>query len=123
PPPRRGVVWGSVGLGIVAQLAVLPLALWRFSRLSTLGPIANLGVVPLAGLATILGLLAVTVAFFTDAGGAVFLDALWPLLLAMRALVTLAARVPGALVHLPAPHWTAITAYGLGLVLALGSWR
>src|SRR5207245_1209468 len=93
------------------------------NRLSTIGPIANLGVVPLAGLATILGLLAVTVAFFTDAGGAVFLDALWPLLLAMRALVTLAARVPGALVHLPAPHWTAITAYGLGLVLALGWWR
>src|SRR5439155_1459967 len=90
--------------------AVLPIALWHFNQLSTIGPIANLGVVTLAGLATILGLLAVTVAFFTDAGGAVFLDALWPLLLAMRALVTLAARVPGALVHLPAPHWTAITA-------------
>ena len=122
-PLPRGLVWGSLGVSIAAQLAVLPIALWHFNQLSTIGPIANLGVVPLAGLATILGLLAVTVAFFTDAGGAVFLDALWPLLLAMRALVTLAARVPGALVHLPAPHWTAITAYGLGLVLALGWWR
>ena len=122
-PLPRGLVWGSLGVSIAAQLAVLPIALWHFNQLSTIGPIANLGVVPLAGLATILGLLAVTVAFFTAAGGAVFLDALWPLLLAMRALVTLAARVPGALVHLPAPHWTAITAYGLGLVLALGWWR
>jgi len=122
-PLPRGLLWGSLGVSIAAQLAVLPIALWHFNQLSTIGPIANLGVVPLAGLATILGLLAVTVAFFTAAGGAVFLDALWPLLLAMRALVTLAARVPGALVHLPAPHWTAITAYGLGLVLALGWWR
>jgi len=110
-------------VSIAAQLAVLPIALWHFNQLSTIGPIANLGVVPLAGLATILGLLAVIVSFFTEAGGAMFLEALWPLLLAMRALVTLAARVPGALVHLPAPHWTAVTAYGLGLVLGLGWWR
>jgi len=122
-PLPRGLVWGSLGVSLAAQLAVLPVSLWHFNQLSTIGPIANLGVVPIAALATILGLLAVGVSFVTEAGGAVFFDALWPLLLAMRALVTLAARVPGALVHLPAPHWTAIAAYGLGLALALAWWR
>src|SRR5439155_993191 len=42
---------------------------------------------------------------------------------AATAGIVLAARVPGALVHLPAPHWTAVAAYCLGLGLALGWWR
>ena len=122
-PLPRGLIWSSLGVSLAAQLAVLPVSLWHFNQLSTIGPLANLGVVPIAGLATILGLLAVGLSFVTEAGGVVFFDALWPLLLAMRALVMLAARVPGALVHLPAPHWTAIVAYGLGLGLALAWWR
>src|SRR5439155_1289204 len=50
-PLPRGLVWGSLGVSIAAQLAVLPIALWHFNQLSAIGPIANLGVVPLAGLA------------------------------------------------------------------------
>src|SRR3989475_2125510 len=94
-PLPRGLVWGSLGVSIAAQLAVLPIALWHFNQLSTIGPIANLGVVPLAGLATILGPPARPVAVFTDAGGAGFLGAPRAALLAVRALVTLAAREIG----------------------------
>src|SRR3989441_9242387 len=38
-------------------------------------------------------------------------DAVWPVLLALRALVAIAAAVPGAVVHLPAPPWVAIACY------------
>jgi competence protein ComEC len=37
--------------------------------------------------------------------------------------VAVGAAVPGAVLHAPAPHWTAVAAYGLGLGLALGAWR
>jgi competence protein ComEC len=37
--------------------------------------------------------------------------------------VAAAAAVPGAVLHLPAPHWTSVVAYTLGLGLALVWWR
>src|SRR3989442_1100063 len=69
------------------------------------------------------GLLAGALALVTEVGGTIFFDATWPILLALRAVVALAASVPAALLHLPAPHWTAIVAYTLGLGLALLWWR
>jgi competence protein ComEC len=38
-------------------------------------------------------------------------------------VVRLAARVPGAVAHLPAPPWTAVAAYGTALALGLLAWR
>src|SRR2546425_1183232 len=35
-PLPRGLVWGSLGVSIAAQLAVLPIALWHFNQLSTI---------------------------------------------------------------------------------------
>src|SRR2546425_8198839 len=86
-PLPRGLVWGSLGVSIAAQLAVLPIALWHFNQLSTIGPIANLGVVPLAGVATVLLLPVVAAAVFTDPGGPALPHSLWPPVPAMRALV------------------------------------
>ena len=118
-PLPRGAVLGALGVSAAAQLAVLPVALAHFNQLSTIGVVANLGVVPLAGAATIVGLVAVGLSFLSETFGAVAFDAVWPVLLALRGVVALAARVPGAVVHLPAPGWIAVTCYLGGLALLL----
>ncbi|MEK7714885.1 MAG: ComEC/Rec2 family competence protein, partial [candidate division NC10 bacterium] len=121
-PLPRGIVSGALGVSLAAQLAVLPIALAHFNQLSTIGVVANLAVVPLAGLGTVLGLLAVGLAFLSETAAQVAFDAVWPVLLALRAAVVLAAAVPGAVVHLPAPGWLAIVCYTASLLLAL-AWR
>ena len=118
-PVPRGVVVGAVGVSAAAQAAVLPIALTHFNQLSTIGLVANLGVVPLAGVATVVGLVAVGLSFVGEGVAAVAFDAVWPVLLALRGVVLLAARVPGAVVHLPAPGWLAITCYAAGLASML----
>src|SRR5205807_4380691 len=117
-----GAILGALAVSAAAQLAVLPVALTHFNQLSTIGVVANLGVVPLAGLATILGLGAVALSFLSEALAAVVFDAVWPILLALRGVVALAAQVPGAVVHLPAPGWIAVGCYVAGLALLL-AWR
>jgi competence protein ComEC len=122
PLPRRPVL-GALAVSAAAQLAVVPVTLAHFNQLSTVGLLANLGVVPLAGVATILGLLAVALALIVPPLAAPFFAALWPLLLLMRWLVALAASVPGAVVHLPAPGGAAILGYAAALVTALVAWH
>src|SRR5206468_9194329 len=104
-PIPRGLVLGAIGVSAAAQLAVLPITLTHFNQLSTIGVVANLGVVPLAGAATVVGLVAVSLSFLSETVGVVAFDAVWPVLLALRGVVALAARMPGAVVHLPAPGW------------------
>src|SRR5438876_401541 len=118
PLPRRAVL-GALGSSTAAQLAVLPVTLAHFNQLSTIGVVANLGVVPLAGAATIVGLVAVSLSFLSETVGVVAFDAVWPVLLALRGVVALAARMPGAVVHLPAPGWIAVTCYVGGLAFLL----
>jgi len=108
---------------VAAQLAVLPVTLVHFNQLSLIGPLANLAVVPVAGLATVLGLAGGSITFATETVGALFLHATWPLLLLLRWMAALAAAVPGALVHLPAPPGGAVLAYVLGLAGARLAWH
>lgn len=123
-PLPRGVVLGALGASAAAQLAVLPITLVHFNQLSTVGLVANLGVVPLAGAATVMGLVAVTCSFISEAVAAVAFDAVWPVLLALRGIVALAAAVPGAVVHLPAPSVFAVATYVGGLALLVARrWR
>jgi len=121
-PLPRGVILGALAVSAAAQLAVLPISLTHFNQLSTIGLVANLGVVPLAAVATVGGLVAVGLSFLSEAVAAVVFDAVWPVLLALRWIVALAARVPGAVVYLPAPGWPAVTCYVGGLASLL-VWR
>lgn len=116
PLPRQVIV-GALAVSAAAQLAVLPVTLTHFNQLSTIGVVANLGVVPLAGVATVLGLVAVALSFLSETVGAVVFDAVWPVLLALRWVVALAAQLPGAVVHLPAPGPVAVACYVGGLAL------
>src|SRR4030095_486518 len=121
-PLPRGMVLGALAVSAAAQLAVLPISLTHFNQLSTIGLIANLGVVPLAGVATVGGLVAVGLSFLSDTVAAVAFDAVWPVLPALRGLVAIAAKVPGAVLYLPAPGWPAVTCYVGGLAPLL-VWR
>lgn len=121
PLPRNRLL-AALGVSVAAQLAVLPISLVHFNQVSSIGVLANLAVVPLAGIATVLGLAGVALAALLQTAGDLLLNAVWPVLLALRAIVQLAGSVPGAVVHLPAPHWTAVTAYAWGLALGLAAW-
>jgi competence protein ComEC len=122
-PMPRGVLASAIAVSAAAQLAVLPITLTHFNQLSTIGVVANLGVVPLAGVATVAGLLAVGVSVLSEGAAQVGFDALWPVLLALRGVVALAAAVPGAVVHLPAPPWLAVACYAASLALGLVWWH
>ena len=121
-PLPRGMIVGPLAVSAAAQLAVLPISLTHFNQLSTIGLVANLGVVPLAGLATVGGLGAIALSFLSETIAAVAFDAVWPVLLALRGMVALAARVPGAVLYLPAPGWPAVTCY-VGALASLVVWR
>ena len=122
-PIPRSAVLGALAVSLAAALAVLPITLSHFNQVSTIGLVANLGVVPLAAIATVFGLVAVASSFVSDVVGAAFLDAVWPVLLALRALVMVTAAAPGALVHLPAPPPFATAGYVAALLLVLTAWR
>jgi competence protein ComEC len=122
-PLPRSILLGALAVSVAAQLAVLPVTLFHFNQVSTIGVIANLAVVPLAGMATIVGLAGTALAMIAASGGNLLLNAAWPVLVALRAVVMVAASVPGAVIHLPAPPWTAVMAYASALGLALFAWK
>ncbi len=105
-------------VSLAAQAAVTPIMAAHFNQLSLVGVAANLAVVPLAGAATTLGLLGTLVCGLSGALGALLFDALWLVLLLLRACVRLASAAPAAMVHVPAPATAAVVAwYGALLVL------
>ena len=107
----------AVAVSAGAQAAVTPIMLAHFNQLSLVGIAANLLVVPLAGAATTLGMMALLVELASGAAAALLFNALWILLLALRASVWVAAAVPAAMIHLPAPGWPAVSAWYGALVL------
>jgi competence protein ComEC len=122
-PLPRSLILGALAVSLAAQLAVLPITLAHFNQLTLVGPLANLAVVPLAALATIVGLAGVGFSAVTGTGAELLLNATWPVLLALRGVVALAALVPGGSIHLPAPPAHAVVAYISGLGVALLAWR
>jgi competence protein ComEC len=122
-PLPRGLLAGALGVSLAAQLAVLPVTLVHFNQFSLIGPLSNLVVVPLAGLATVLGLAGGASTFASETLGALFLHATWPLLLLQRWVAASAAAVPGALIYLPAPAGAAVLAYVIGLASARLAWH
>jgi competence protein ComEC len=108
----------AVSLG--AQAAVTPLMLVHFNQLSLVGVVANLIVVPLAAVATTLGMLALLVELVSSTLTALLFEALWLVLVGLRAVVAVAAALPAAMVHLPAPSPVTAVAWYAALLLAPG---
>ena len=113
----------SAAVSAGAQLAVTPIMLSHFNQLSLVGVLANLAVVPLAALATTLGLVALLLAVFAEWLGRLLFESLWLILLALRIASHLAATLPWAMTHLPAPHWSVVAAFYAALALLPGMGR
>ncbi len=121
PVSERGAPrWLAAGLAVsvAAQAAVAPLMLLHFNQLSLIGVAANLAVVPLAGLATTLGMLALGLQALHDWLATPVWSVLWAGLVLQRAAAWAAAQAPMALVHLPAPPLLAALAWYGALALA-----
>ena len=104
-------------MSLGAQLAVLPIMLVHFNQLSLVGIAANLVVVPLAALATTLGLAALLLTLLYDGLGHLLFQSLWLVLLALRGTVWLFAALPAAMIHLPAPHPATVVVFSAVLAL------
>ncbi|HEX2439692.1 MAG TPA: ComEC/Rec2 family competence protein [Methylomirabilota bacterium] len=122
-PMPQGRLAGALAVSAAAQLAVLPISLAHFNQLSTIGIVANLGVVPLAGLGTVLGLVAIAATFVSTTLAGWLFTAAWPILLALRGIVAVAAMIPGAVVYGPAPGPLAVLLYVTALALGLAAWH
>jgi len=107
----------AVAVSVGAQAAVTPVMLIHFNQLSLIGIVANLIVVPLAAVATTLGMLALVVALASAVAADVIFAALWLVLVALRAAVWAAAAVPAAMIHLPAPGWAGSFTWSVALAL------
>ena len=115
-PPRAAAAFA---VSAVAQAAVLPVMAAHFNQLSLIGLAANLLVVPLAGAATTVGLFGLAAAAVSDLAGSLALNLAWALVVLLRLAVWLAAAVPYALVHIPAPGPSAMAAWVLAAALAV----
>ncbi len=101
-PGRRWAGWlyDALGLSVAAQLATLPVVVATFGRVPLAASLANLVVVPLAGVATVSGVLMVLTGWWTGLS-ALFGASAWAALEAMFGLVAGANRLP-----LAATEWT-----------------
>ncbi len=102
-----------VGLG--AQLGTLPVILSVFHTTSVYVLLANLAVIPLAGMAVIGELLAVLVATLWEGLGAVFANAAWLFLTGIQLSVNLLSRLPHPqlIVGHPGPVTLAVLVAGI----------
>ncbi|HET8530519.1 MAG TPA: DNA internalization-related competence protein ComEC/Rec2 [Methylomirabilota bacterium] len=108
----------AVAVSVGAQAAVTPLMAAHFNQLSLIGVVANLAVVPLAAVATTLGMVALLAELLPGPLGSLLFECLWLVLLTLRAVVALAAALPAAMVYLPAPTLAAALAWYGAVLLA-----
>lgn len=124
--PKRAAALMAVSLA--AQLGVSPVMAVHFNQLSLVGVLANLIVVPLAGLITTLGVLTVLVALASSTVAHLLFQTLWLCLLALRLAVRGFTLLPFAVIHPPTPPLALVVGAfaGLGLLPLLGrgrAWR
>jgi len=119
-PPRAAA---AIAVSAGAQAAVLPVMAVHFNQLSLIGLAANLAVVPLAGAATTVGLFGLAAAAVSELAGSLALNLGWALVILLRLAVWLAAAVPYAQVHVPAPGPAAMAAGVLAAALTVSVHR
>jgi competence protein ComEC len=90
----------------------------HWGQLSPLGIVANLVAVPLAGLLTVGGALALGLATVSEGLAHLLFQSLWLLLVALRLAVRVFAALPGAVLYVVPPPAPALVAAGAALVAA-----
>ncbi len=104
-----------VGLG--AQVGILPVTLAVFHTTSLYVLLANLVVIPLAGLAVIGELVALLAAVVWEGLGAVFANAVWLSLTLMQGAVNLLSRLPHPQLVVGHPGSAALVALVAGIIV------
>lgn len=118
--PVPPILREMVTVPLAAQLAVLPFTAQYFQQVAVVGLIANILVVPLAGLAVYLGIAGALLALITPAAGSPFLICAGALSLPIEWMAGLLAGFPGAAFSVPHfPWWVAAVWFSL---LALLGW-
>jgi competence protein ComEC len=105
---------GSAGISLAAQLATLPLVLWKFGYLSRMALLSNLAIVPLANGALVLGLAGAPWSLVEPSIARSF----WIL---AGALLHVAIRMGSTFTSLGEPRWFLPTSLPLLLLAALAS--
>ncbi len=109
-PLPRG--WKEVvTVPLAAQLALLPLLALYFQQVPFLSLIANILVVPVAGLVVNLGLAGMILALLHQGLAGPFFIAAGALTLPVQGMLDLLARVPGGTLAAPAPSWLFVAAW------------
>ena len=122
PPGRRIVGWllASVAASVAAEVALLPISAWTFSRVTSAGLVLNLAAVPLMTLVQVGGIL---VSCF-DGIDVIARPAGWTAYAASAALVGSAGLVdvlPWLTARVPPPSLLVIGTYYAGLAAALAA--
>lgn len=106
-------------ISLAAQLAVLPLCALYFQQIPVFGLLANILVVPVAGLVINLGLAGMVLALFHQGLCAPFFLSAGALSLPIKGLLGLLAGLPGSALDVSPPSWRLIAAW-FGLLGLLG---
>lgn len=113
PSWARNTIGATIAVSLAAQLSVIPLIIHYFNRVSLIGIISNIFVVPLTALVTITGIALYIFHFISAPLTAIAAACSYYLVRCMLYLIAVFATVPWATVDVAAPSLTVIAAYYL----------
>ncbi len=98
--PKRMQIRESLTSTLAATLVTLPIIIFGFRRISLIGPIANLIVLPLVPLAMAFGMMATMISYAHHQIGAIASGPAWALLSLMLWIIEILATIPGGAIEL-----------------------
>ena len=119
--PRRPLLAATLLTTLSAQLAVLPLLVWRFGMLSLVSPVANLAVVPFIPMTMFFGFLTGATGFASDLAARIAAAPAWALLSYELSAIAFFSRIPVAAFAIRGVGF--IVFVGLYLLFGLFYWR
>jgi competence protein ComEC len=116
----RKILWPSLLVTFVATLGTAPLVAYHFNRLSPLGLVTNLVVIPWVGFLIVpLALAASLLSFFLPPVAVFLVQVNNALTLSLLGLIGWAAGLPGATVYVSTPTMLELGLFGLLLLLSI----
>ncbi len=121
-PRWRRWLASSLAVSLGAQLATIPPLLAHFGTVSTVGPLANLAAVPVAGAVVPVGFAAALLGQVAEPLGRLAALVTDPLLALLQKTAAWFAAWPGAALSLPRPGFPQVVAYCLALAWLFKLW-
>jgi competence protein ComEC len=111
----------AFAVSLAATLATLPVTVWHFHRVSVVGSLANLPIIPLASVITSLGFLLIPLTSISTAVGQLYGDGVAALSRVLLWLTHLSASVPRASIAVERPSLMILAAIVVGMLYVLRS--